>query len=109
MAEVCEERGCAWSVYRCIGDRYVDGLFDERIVALTNQDGSGNLDGIRDLIAAEPDVGAKLERLSRETGMAAGSPPKPPYGVVSPSTADRVAGRSHWRGADGARPIGVAP
>ena len=31
VAEVCEAQGCAWSIYRCIGDRYFDGLLDERI------------------------------------------------------------------------------
>ena len=71
VAEVCEARGCAWSVYRCIGDRWVDGLLDERIVALTNQDGSGDADGFRALIAAEPEIAVMLERLSRETAMAA--------------------------------------
>ncbi len=28
VAEVCEEQGCPWSAYRCIGDRYFDGLLD---------------------------------------------------------------------------------
>ncbi|HVA41993.1 MAG TPA: hypothetical protein VNF50_00755 [Acidimicrobiales bacterium] len=28
VAEVCEARGCPWSVYRCIGDRWFDGLLD---------------------------------------------------------------------------------
>jgi adenosylhomocysteine nucleosidase len=71
VAEVCEASGCPWSVYRCIGDRWFDSLLDERIVAATNMDGSGNLDALRALIAAEPDIGAKLEQLSKDTTMAA--------------------------------------
>ena len=71
VAEVCEAKGCAWSVYRCIGDRFFDGLLDERIVALTNPDGSGDVAGIRALIASEPEIGAKLERLSQDTASAA--------------------------------------
>jgi nucleoside phosphorylase len=71
VAEVCEAAGCPWSVYRCIGDRWFDGLLDERIVAATNMDGSGNHDAIRQLIAAEPAIGAKLEQLSKDTTMAA--------------------------------------
>jgi nucleoside phosphorylase len=71
VAEGCEARGCPWSVYRCIGDRYFDGLLDPRIVALTNQDGSGDTDAIGRLIAAEPELAAKLERLSRDTTRAA--------------------------------------
>jgi adenosylhomocysteine nucleosidase len=71
VAEVCEERGCPWSVYRCIGDRYFDGLLDARIVALTNPDGSGNMTGIARLLDAEPELAVKLERLSRDTSRAA--------------------------------------
>jgi nucleoside phosphorylase len=71
VAEVCEARGCPWSVYRCIGDRHFDGLLDERIVALANPDGSGNLEEIHRLIAAEPELGAKLERLSHDSALAA--------------------------------------
>ncbi len=71
VAEVCGEHGCGWSVYRCIGDRYFDGLLDQRIVDATNPDGSGNPAEIRRLIAAEPELGAKLEQLSRDTALAA--------------------------------------
>jgi adenosylhomocysteine nucleosidase len=71
VAEVCEDRGCAWSVYRCIGDRFVDGLLDPRIVAATNPDGSGNMDEITRLITAEPQLAANLEQLSRDTTLAA--------------------------------------
>jgi nucleoside phosphorylase len=71
VAEVCEPRGCPWSVYRCIGDRYFDGLLDPRILAATNQDGSGDRAAIERLIAAEPDLVEKLKRLSDDTTMAA--------------------------------------
>ena len=71
VAEVCEGQDCPWSVYRCIGDRYLDGLLDERIVALTNPDGSGDTVAIGRLIAAEPELAAKLERLSHDTTRAA--------------------------------------
>ncbi len=71
VAEVCEAQGCPWSVYRCIGDRFFDGLLDQRIVAATNPDGSGNMAEIGRLIAAEPELAVKLERLSRDTTLAA--------------------------------------
>ena len=35
VARVCEERRRPWSVHRCISDRWVDGLLDPRVVALT--------------------------------------------------------------------------
>jgi adenosylhomocysteine nucleosidase len=67
VAEVCEANGCPWSVYRCISDRPFDGLLDDRVVALTNPDGTGNVDEIMKLIAAEPELAGKLEQLSRDT------------------------------------------
>jgi nucleoside phosphorylase len=71
VAEVCEAQGCEWSVYRCIGDRWFDGLLDEKVLALSNPDGSGNLDALRQLLAAEPEIAAKLQRLSEDTTLAA--------------------------------------
>jgi nucleoside phosphorylase len=71
VAEVCQAHGCAWSVYRCIGDRFFDGLLDERIVAATNPDGSGNMAEIGRLIAAEPELVVKLERLAHDSALAA--------------------------------------
>lgn len=71
VAEVCEARGCAWSIYRCIGDRYFDGLLDERVIAATNQDGSGNMAEIARLIEADPQIAKNLDRLRRETSHAA--------------------------------------
>jgi adenosylhomocysteine nucleosidase len=71
VAEVCEGRGYPWSVYRCIGDRHFDGLLDERIVALSNPDGSANAVAIRQLLATEPELVAKLERLSHDGALAA--------------------------------------
>jgi nucleoside phosphorylase len=71
VAEVCEAEGCPWSVYRCIGDRIFDGLIDQRILDLTNPDGSGNRAEIKQLIAAEPELAMRLERLSRDTTWAA--------------------------------------
>lgn len=71
VAEVCEARGYAWSAYRCIGDRYFDGLLDPRIVSLTEADGSGRMDEIERLVAGEPELGAKLERLAHDSTRAA--------------------------------------
>jgi adenosylhomocysteine nucleosidase len=71
VAEVCEAHQCPWSVYRCIGDRHFDGLLDQRIVAATNPDGSGNSAEIERLVASDPDLLAKLTQLSRDTTTAA--------------------------------------
>jgi uridine phosphorylase len=71
VAEVCEAHGCPWSVYRCIGDRYFDGLLDDRIIALSNPDGSGNMDAIRELLAAEPEIVGRLAQLGEDSTRAA--------------------------------------
>jgi nucleoside phosphorylase len=71
VAEMCEARGLPWSVYRCIGDRWVDGLLDPRIVALTNPDGSGDSEAIAQLVASEPQLAANLNQLMHDTAHAA--------------------------------------
>ena len=71
VAEICEPRGVAWSVYRCIGDRHFDGLLDARLVALTNQDGSADAGAIKQLLEEQPEVAAKLEQLSHDSARAA--------------------------------------
>ena len=71
VAEVCEAHGCDWSIYRCIGDRYFDGLLDERLLAMTKPDGSGDFEAVQRLLAEEPDLQAKLDRLSGDTTRAA--------------------------------------
>ena len=71
VAEVCSAHDCPWSVYRCIGDRHFDGLLDERIVAMANPDGSGNLAEIERLLAAEPELVEKLAQLSHDSALAA--------------------------------------
>jgi hypothetical protein len=41
------------------------------VLDVTNPDGSGNQDALGQLLAAEPDMAAKLEQLGRDTTMAA--------------------------------------
>ena len=71
VAAVCEDVGCAWSAYRCIGDRIFDGFLDDRVLAMTNPDGSGNPEEMRRLIAEDRQLAANLERLAEDTSNAA--------------------------------------
>jgi adenosylhomocysteine nucleosidase len=71
VAEVCETRGCPWSVYRCISDRYVDGLLDPRVVALTGSDGEVDLDALTRVLADDPGLVTRLERLGHDAELAA--------------------------------------
>jgi adenosylhomocysteine nucleosidase len=70
VAEVCQTRQVPWSVYRCIGDRWCDGLLDERVLAATNQDGSGDPAALS-ILLKDPVIRSNLERLGRETSKAA--------------------------------------
>jgi hypothetical protein len=72
VAEVCGGRGVPWSVYRCIGDRYFDGLLDERVLALANPDGSGDLSALPAMLAADPGLGDRLGQLAHDATLAAG-------------------------------------
>lgn len=71
VAEVCAARRYAWSVYRCIGDRHFDGLLDERVIAMANPDGTGNMAAIERLLREDPELVTKLERLSHDSALAA--------------------------------------
>ena len=71
VARVCEERGRPWSVHRCISDRWVDGLLDPRVVALTDADGSIDFEAPGRLLADEPELLPHLERLGNDSVLAA--------------------------------------
>jgi len=71
VAEVCEANGCRWSVYRCISDRIFDGLLDQQVIDLAKPDGSTDMADFERLIAADPDLAAKLEQLGRDATLAA--------------------------------------
>jgi adenosylhomocysteine nucleosidase len=70
VAEVCQARQVPWAIYRCIGDRWCDGLLDERVLAATNQDGSGDPEALS-ILLKDPVIRSNLERLGRETSKAA--------------------------------------
>jgi len=71
VAEVCQKYGVPWSAYRCIGDRWFDGLLDERVLAMANPDGSGNIAELERLLEEDPEFGRRLEQLGRDTTRAA--------------------------------------
>jgi adenosylhomocysteine nucleosidase len=71
VAQICEPRGHGWSVYRCIGDRPFDGRLDDRLIAMTNPDGTGRTEEIAELVAKEPEMAAKLAQLAHDSAMAA--------------------------------------
>ena len=71
VAEVCERRGCPWSVFRAISDRVTDGTTDPAVLALAGPDGSGDLGAVARYLLARPWRIVRLARLGLGTLRAA--------------------------------------
>jgi adenosylhomocysteine nucleosidase len=54
IASVCEQRSCAWSVFRAISDRVSDGITDPAVLALAGPDGSGITGAVLRYLVAKP-------------------------------------------------------
>ena len=70
VGEVCEARGCPWSVFRAISDTVADGIVGETTLGLTNPDGSANLAAVSRLVARHPTALRDLVKLGRDTNRA---------------------------------------
>ncbi|HEY7134246.1 MAG TPA: hypothetical protein VIB48_04195 [Acidimicrobiia bacterium] len=62
VAAVCDDTGCAWSVFRAISDRPAEGLIDAALFAMTKPDGTADHDAVSRYLAEDP---ARLEALTR--------------------------------------------
>ena len=71
VAEACEARGVAWSVFRAISDRPADRLVDDGIWAMTGADGTADPGARRRYLAGDPDAHARLRRLATDMETAA--------------------------------------
>ena len=69
-AEVCERRGIPWSVFRTISDRVTDGVLDEEVFQLSNQDGSPNLKAALSYMVRHPGRLPALARVMKEAKLA---------------------------------------
>lgn len=65
IAEVCEQRGCSWSVFRAISDRADDGSTDAAILGLADASGNPNLAAVFRFVLTKPQRIAQLVRLAR--------------------------------------------
>ncbi len=70
VAEVCEEHGCPWIVFRSISDSAGEGLVDDAIFAMTRPDGSADRTAITRYLDDHPDRKEALARLARDTNRA---------------------------------------
>jgi adenosylhomocysteine nucleosidase len=65
IAEICEQRGIPWSVFRVISDRASDGSIDEEVFRLSNQDGTPNRREIIRYFAKHPRRIPTMVRLAK--------------------------------------------
>ena len=69
-AGVCEDAGVAWAVFRSISDYAGEGLVDQSLFAMTNPDGTADIDAITKWLEANPDKLEVLTRLARDSQLA---------------------------------------
>lgn len=69
IAEVCEERGIPWSVFRVISDRATDGSVDEEIFHLSHQDGSPNWSAVVRYFVRHPGAVPRMARLAKQANL----------------------------------------
>jgi len=73
VAEVCEQRGVPWSVFRSISDRSEDGIVDEEIFAITSPSGGANLKALAKYLLPKPWRVRKLAQLAKDMNVATGA------------------------------------
>jgi adenosylhomocysteine nucleosidase len=65
VAEICEQAGVDWSVYRGISDRPDEGIVDQAVFALSKPDGSADLAAVAKYLARDPRRAKMLAHLNR--------------------------------------------
>ena len=70
VAAVCEDAGCAWSVFRGISDFADGGLVDDAIFKMTGPDGTADRDALARFLEQHPERREVLAQLARDTALA---------------------------------------
>lgn len=70
IAQCCEARGIAWSVFRAISDRASDGSVDAEIFQLSNPDGTPNVPAVARYVVRHPLRLARMASLARGAKLA---------------------------------------
>jgi adenosylhomocysteine nucleosidase len=71
VAEVCQEAGVAWSVYRGISDRPDEHIVDQAVFSLSNPDGSADAVAVAKYLARDPRRAKALAHLNKCMQLAA--------------------------------------
>ena len=83
VAEVCERRGIAWSVFRVISDRATDGSVDDEVFHLSNQDGTPDARAVAAYLRKHPGRVPALARMARAAELATESAARAAVDAVS--------------------------
>jgi adenosylhomocysteine nucleosidase len=83
IAEVCELRSVPWSVFRTVSDRATDGLLDEEVFQLSNQDGTPNLRAALSYAVRHPGRLPAMARMMKEARLATERAAEAAIGAVS--------------------------
>jgi adenosylhomocysteine nucleosidase len=71
VGEVCGKLGQRWTVFRSISDRANDGMVDDAVLGLLNEDGSVDLKASARLILRHPGKVPRLVKLAKDSANAA--------------------------------------
>jgi hypothetical protein len=70
IAPVCEDAGCAWSVFRGISDCADGGHVDAGVFAMANPDGTSDPDAMQRYLTENPEKMKVLEQLAHDMRLA---------------------------------------
>jgi adenosylhomocysteine nucleosidase len=70
VAAVCEDAGVPWAVFRSISDYAGEGLVDQSLFAMTNPDGTADVEAVTRWLDANPDKLEVLTRLAHDSNLA---------------------------------------
>jgi adenosylhomocysteine nucleosidase len=73
VAEVCDEAGVDWSVYRGISDRPDEHIVDQAVFSLSKPDGSADPLAVAKYLARDPRRAKALAHLNKSMQLAAGT------------------------------------
>ncbi|MCU1448753.1 MAG: nucleoside phosphorylase [Acidimicrobiales bacterium] len=70
IAEVCQQRGIPWSVFRVISDRATDGSVDEEVFGMSKQDGTPDARAVARYFLRHPARIPAMARLAKGSKLA---------------------------------------
>jgi nucleoside phosphorylase len=70
IAEICQERGIPWSVFRVISDRATDGSINEEVFHLSDQNGTPNKAAVARYFLKHPTHVARMAELAKGAKLA---------------------------------------